>query len=233
MPYRRLPNTDLARLRALRIAFEKGKELPPFKLAFSQVTLQKISVNLHVFEKAVQESRQAYNSQIDKSKQHARLLKKARLYMSHFIQVTNMAIARGDLTPADRDYFGFGRDEKSVPSLSSESELLKWGEKLIEGESQRIRKGLTAISNPTIAVVKVRYENFKDANEMQKNLQRNLQRCLKNLIVLRKTVDGIITSIWNEVEGHYKDLPDVEQRNQARIYGVVYFYRKNEKPALP
>jgi hypothetical protein len=68
---------------------------------------------------------------------------------------------------------------------------------------------------------------------MQKNLQRNLQRCLKNLIVLRKTVDGIITSIWNEVEGHYKDLPDVEQRNQARIYGVVYFYRKNEKPALP
>jgi hypothetical protein len=144
-----------------------------------------------------------------------------------------MAIARGDLTPADRDYFGFGRDEKSVPSLSSESELLKWGEKLIEGESQRIRKGLTAISNPTIAVVKVRYENFKDANEMQKNLQRNLQRCLKNLIVLRKTVDGIITSIWNEVEGHYKDLPDVEQRNQARIYGVVYFYRKNEKPALP
>jgi len=233
MPYRRLPNTDLARLRALRIAFEKGKELPPFKLAFSQAILHKISVNLHLFEKAVQESRYAYNNQVDKSKQHARLLKKARLYMSHFIQVTNMAIARGDLTPADRDYFGFGRDEKSVPSLSSESEVLKWGEKLISGESQRIRKGLTAISNPTIAVVKVRYENFRDANDLQKNLQRNLQRCLKNLIELRKTVDTIITSIWNEVEGHFKDLPDAEQRNQAKIYGVVYFFRKNEKPASP
>ena len=44
MPYRRLPNTDVARLRALRIAFEKGKELPPFQLAFSQTTLQKIQI---------------------------------------------------------------------------------------------------------------------------------------------------------------------------------------------
>lgn len=233
MPYRRLPNTDLARLRALRIAYEKGKELPPFRLAFSQATLQKITQNLHVFEKAVQESRQAYNIQVDKSKLHARLLKKARLYMSHFIQVTNMAIARGDLTPADRDYFGFGRDQKRVPSLSSESEVLKWGEKLIEGESQRIRKGLTPVSNPTIAVVKVRYENFRDAYEMQKNLQRNLQRTLKQLVELRKTVDAIIASIWNEVEHHFRDLPDTEQRSQAKIYGVVYFLRKKEKTSLP
>ena len=193
MPYRRLPNTDLARLRALRIAYEQGKELPPFKLAFSQATLQKISQHLHVFEKAVQESRMAYNQQVEKSKQYVKLLKKARLYMSHFIQVTNMAIARGDLTPADRDYFGFGRDQKRVPSFSSENEVLKWGEKLIEGETQRIRKGLTPISNPTIAVVKVRYENFRDAHEVQKNLQRNLQRTLQNLTNLRKTVDAIIT----------------------------------------
>lgn len=229
MPYRRLPNTDLARLRALRIAYEQGKELPPFKLAFSQATLQKISQHLHVFEKAVQESRMAYNQQVEKSKQYVKLLKKARLYMSHFIQVTNMAIARGDLTPADRDYFGFGRDQKRVPSFSSENEVLKWGEKLIEGETQRIRKGLTPISNPTIAVVKVRYENFRDAHEVQKNLQRNLQRTLQNLTQQRKTVDAIITSIWNEVEDHYKNLPDEEQRrNQSRVYGLVYFYRKHE-----
>jgi hypothetical protein len=230
MPYRRLPNTDLARLRALRIAYEKGKELPPFKLAFSQATLQKISLNLHVFEKAVQESRMAYNQQVEKSKQYVKLLKKAKLYMSHFIQVTNMAIARGDLTPADRDYFGFGRDQKRVPSFSSENEVLKWGEKLIEGETQRIRKALTPISNPTIAVVKVRYENFRDAHEVQKNLQKNLQRSLQKLIHLRNTVDAIITAIWNEVETHYRDLPDEEQkRNMARVYGLVYFYRKNEK----
>ena len=31
MPYRRLPNTDAARLKALKIALEKGEEVPPHK----------------------------------------------------------------------------------------------------------------------------------------------------------------------------------------------------------
>ena len=134
MPYRRLPNTDLARLRALRIAFEKGRELHPFQLAFTQSTYQNVQSNLPVFERAVQESRYAFNVQVEKGKEYARLLKKVKLYMSHFIQVTNMAIARGDLSPSDRDYFGFSRDQSKVPLFSTENEVIEWGEKLIHGE---------------------------------------------------------------------------------------------------
>jgi hypothetical protein len=227
MPYRRLPNTDVARLRALRIAFEKGKELPPFQLAFSQATLQKIQMNLHVFEAAVQESRQAYNIQISKSQEYVKLLKKVKLYMSHFVQVTNMAIIRGDLHPTDCEYFGFKHGQK-VPSFNSEKEVIAWGEKLIQGETLRIKNRLTPVANPSIAVVKVWYEKFLDANIFQKNLQKNLQRSQKNLIGLRKTVDGIISQIWNEVEEHYQDQPDEVKRNNSKIYGIVYFFRKNE-----
>lgn len=228
MPYRRLPNTDLARLRALRIAYEKGKELPPFQLAFTQATFQKVISNMHAFEKTVQESRQAYNKQVEKSKEYARSLKKAKLYMSHFIQVVNMAIARGDLSPADRDYFGFGREQSRVPSFSSENEVIQWGEKLIQGETLRMKKGLTPVTNPTIAVVKVRYEDFMEAYRFQKILQKNLQRSQEKLVEQRKTIDGVITAIWNEVEDHFKNLPDEDRRNHAKIYGLVYFYRKSE-----
>jgi hypothetical protein len=228
MPYRRLPNTDLARLRALRIAYEKGKELPPFQLAFSQPTLQKVQSNLHNFEKIVQESRQAFNIQVSKSKDYSKLLRKAKIYMSHFIQVINMAIARGELSPSDRDYFGFGRDQSRVPAFSTEAEVIKWGEILIQGETERIRKGLKPITNPTMAVMKVRYENFLDAYKYQKILQKNLQRNQERLSEYRKVVDTIIASVWNEVEDYYKTLPDALKRNNSRIYGVVYFYRKNE-----
>jgi hypothetical protein len=229
MPYRRLPNTDVARLRALRIAFEKGKELPPFQLAFSQATLQKIQTNLHIFEAAVQESRQAYNMQISKSLEYVKLLKKVKLYMSHFVQVTNMAIIRGDLSITDREYLGFAHGQK-VPSFNSEKEVILWGAKLIQGETLRTKNRLTPIVNPSIAVVKVWYEKFLDANLFQKNLQKNLQRSQKNLIGLRKIVDGIISQIWNEVEQHYNDLPDEAKRNNSKIYGIVYFFRKNELP---
>ena len=232
MPYRRLPNTDLARLRALRIAYEKGKELPPFNLAFSQATFQKVLTNLHLFEKTVQESRQAYNKQVEKSKDYARSLKKAKLYMSHFIQVINMAIARGDMSSADRDYFGFGRDQSKVPSFGTEAEVIQWGEKLIQGETLRIKKGLTPVTNPSMAVVKVRYEDFIEAYKFQKILQKSLQRSQEKLIEQRQLIDTIITAVWNEVEESYKDLPDEAKRNHARIYGVVYFYRKGEPAAV-
>jgi hypothetical protein len=204
--------------------------LPPFQLAFSQATLQKIQMNLHIFEAAVQESRQAYNIQISKSQEYVKLLKKVKLYMSHFVQVTNMAVIRGDLSTSDCEYFGFGHGQK-VPSFNSEKEVITWGEKLIQGETMRIKNRLTPIVNPSIAVVKVWYEKFMDANMFQKNLQKNLQRSQKNLIGLRKTVDGIISQIWNEVEQHYQDLPDDLKRNNSKIYGIVYFFRKNELPA--
>jgi hypothetical protein len=229
MPYRRLPNTDLARLRALRIAFEKGKELPPFQLAFSQATLQKIQTNLHIFEAAVQESRQAYNIQILKSQEYVKLLKKVKLYMSHFVQVINMAIIRGELSKSDCEYFGFAHGQK-VPSFNSEKEVIIWGAKLVQGETLRIKDRLTPVVNPSIAVVKVWYEKFLDANMFQKNLQKNLQRSQKNLIGLRKIVDSIISQIWNEVEQHYQDQPDEVKRNNCKIYGIVYFFRKNELP---
>jgi hypothetical protein len=228
MPYRRLPNTDLARLRALRIAFEKGKELPPFKLAFSQATYQKVLSNMHIFEKVVQESRQAFNIQVEKSKDYGKMLKKAKLYISHFIQVVNMAIARGDLSTADRDYFGFSRDQNRVPSFGSEGEVIKWGEKIIQGETLRIKKGLTPVTNPTMAVVKVRYEDFLESYRYQKILQKNLQRSQEKLVEQRTVIDSIIVSIWNEVEDYYKDLPDETRRNNAKLYGLVYFFRKSE-----
>jgi hypothetical protein len=42
MPYRRLPNTDTARIKAMKTALEKGKELPPNKLAFSSKTIVRL-----------------------------------------------------------------------------------------------------------------------------------------------------------------------------------------------
>jgi hypothetical protein len=140
-----------------------------------------------------------------------------------------MAIARGDLASSDRDFFGFGRDQSRVPSFGSEGEVIRWGEKIIQGETMRIKKGLTPVTNPTMAVVKVRYEDFLEAHRHQKILQKNLQRSQEKLVEHRILIDSIISSVWNEVEEHFKDLSDNDRRNNARIYGVVYFYRKNER----
>jgi len=232
MPYSRLPNTDSARLRALKTALKKGKDLPPFKLAFSQSTFGRVELFINSFEKSMANYKAAYTIQVEKNKDYHAIQKKAKLYLSHFIQVINMAIARGEMPPQVRLIYGMDIDERKVPTFNTEKDLIDWGKRIIDGETSRLSKGQAPITNPTIAVVKVRYQNFVDAYNYQKVLQQNTLRAQNELDALREKADEIILNIWNEVEAHYKDFTDDERREYATQYGLVYVYRKNELKSL-
>ena len=228
MPYRRLPNTDSARMKSLKSAYAKGKDLPPFQLAFSAGSFRKMQAVLPQFENAISEHKNAMNLQADKNKEYQKRLKKVKLYISHFIQVVNLAIARGDLNAETRNYFAMGEEEKKVPSLSSEEEVLWWGEQLIKGEQNRRNKGKNVITNPTIAIVKVHFDKFKEYHNYQKSLKDRSQRAQDHLNERRAEVDGVIQQIWNEVEQTYNDLPEEIRREKASEYGLIYVFRKNE-----
>lgn len=228
MPYRRLPNTDVARLRALKIAYLKGKELPPFKLAFSQNSFTRVQAFMPQFEHALLLHKNAYSIQVNKSREYASSLKKAKLYISHFIQVLNMAILRGEMPSNVKSFYDLEENDWRVPSLNTEQEVIKWGEILIKGEAERIRKGMAPITNPTIAIVRVRYENFLESYRYQKTLQKTNNRTLGDLSKMRKDADELITKIWNEVESTFADLHDEAKRERAKEYGLIYVFRKNE-----
>ena len=228
MPYRRLPNTDVARLRSLKIAYVKGKELPPFKLAYSQATFTKVQAFLPQFEHALLVHRSAFNNQVSKSKDYINSLKKAKLYISHFIQVINMAISRGDMPSNIRTFYGLEDYDNKVPALNTEAEVIKWGEAIIKGEAERTRKGMAPVTNPTIALVKVRFENFKDSYNFQKTLQKNNTRTLQELAKLRNEADNLVAKVWDEVEENFHELPDELRRERAMEYGLIYVFRKNE-----
>jgi hypothetical protein len=228
MPYRRLPNTDAARIRALRIALEKGKEVHPSKMAFSPKIVVRLQRFLPQYENMIQLYRQSYAAQNNKSKDYTEAMRKARLYLTHFIRVMNMAIYRGDFPAETRAFYGLATNESTVPSLNSENELISWGKRIIEGEEYRIRKGGCPITNPTIAVVKVRYQNFLEAWNYQKTIsKRTLDYSQKNND-FRKEADDIILQIWNEVENTHNTLSEDIRMAESENYGIVYFYRKNE-----
>jgi hypothetical protein len=228
MPYRRLPNTDTARIRAMKIALEKGNEVPPHKLAFSSKTVIRLQKFLPQFEHNMQLYRQSLVSQNKKSKDYNEALRKARIYLTHFIRVMNMAIFRGDLPVETRAYYGLATDESTVPSVNTENELMSWGRRIIEGEEFRIRKGGSPITNPTIAVVKVRFENFIEALSFHNTLTKKTFDYFEKNNKLRKEADEIILQIWNEVESAHSTLPEDRRKIQSEDYGLVYFYRKNE-----
>lgn len=228
MPYRRLPNTDTARIKALKTALALGKEIPPFKLAFSGKTLVAIQKLLSQYENYLSVYRQSTGKQTNSTKEYQETMKKARTYLSHFIRVMNMAILRGELPPETRTYFGFTLDESTVPLINTENELVTWGKRIIDGEEFRIRKGKTPITNPSIAVVKVRYEQFMDAlNFHNTSIKRNQDQAEK-VAEMRTKADSVIQTLWNEVESHFEKLPEEKRRLACEEYGLIYVFRKGE-----
>ncbi len=236
MPYRRLPNTDAARIKALKTALDKGREFPPHKLAFSSKNIVRLQRFMPLFENNLQMYRQTMAAQNKKSRDYYEIAKKARTYLTHFIRVMNMAVFRGELPAETRAFYGLSTDDSTVPPLNSESELLSWGRRIIEGEEFRIRKGGSPITNPTIAVVKVRFEKFIEAWNFHNTLAKRTNDYIEKNNVLRKEADEIILDVWNEIEATCTTLPEEVRMNQCEEYGVVYFYRKNEQnnigPAL-
>jgi hypothetical protein len=106
---------------------------------------------------------------------------------------------------------------------------MNWGRRIIEGEEFRIKKGGSPITNPTIAVVKVRFENFIEAWTYHNTLaKRTIDYTEKNQS-LRKEADEIILKLWNEVENTHNSLPEEIRKNLCEEYGLVYFYRRGER----
>ncbi len=228
MPYRRLPNTDNSRMKALKQALRKGRELPPLKLAFSQQSLNRLKSFVPYFEKAIQMYKCTYENQVKNNKAYLEKVRKAKLFISHFIQVVNMSIMRGEMNSNTRAFLGIEDYENKVPPLNTELSVIEWGKRLIEGEENRKMSGLAPVTNPSIALVKVRYDQFMEAYRFQKTLQKDKDRTLNNLAELREQADDIILNIWNEVEETFNDLPNDTKRRKSEEYGLVYVYRRNE-----
>ncbi len=235
MPYRRLPNTDAARIRALKAALRKSEGFEDINtMAYSFPLKQKIDVFLPKFEIAITNSRAAREKQVENSQKFAELTKKARLYVSHFIQVLNFTIARGELKPQARLYYGLEEEDARVPSLLTEQELLVWGEKVIAGEQERLNnRGGNPIYSPAIALVRVNYENFRQSYEFQKRLQANSARFSAEVAQFRDEADALILNVWNEVENYFSGVKDEEEkRYMCEEYGLVYVFRRGEKEKL-
>lgn len=227
MPYRRLPNTDQARLRALKTAIVLGQKMEAEELAFSAKSLSRLRSFYTNFETTIIHHKLARTQQEKSSNTYLETVRKARLYLSHFIQVLNFAIQRGDMKASVREFYGF--NEMKSPSLILDSEVLEWGKKIIEGEHQRINHGGNPLYNPSIAVVKVKFDQFIDAYHFQKTLQNNTARWTSKVAELRKEADEIILDIWNEVEESFGSFPDEQKREKAAEYGLIYVYRPMER----
>lgn len=231
MPYRRLPTTDIARLRAMRKALQVSGEgiLKPALAAQTVVMLESFAQK---FEQALQQMKGERKIRTKRHQELSSLESKARMYVLHFLQVINMAVEREEMKPEVFQFYGLEYAPGKIPVLRSEKDTLEMGEKVINGEQKRIASGGSPVYNPSIALVKVAYQEFKDAYINFTNYRDTVTRTIDRFVQLRKQCNDLIASVWDEIEKNFEDLPPKHMRQKAQDFGVVYVFRRKEKKKL-
>lgn len=228
MPYRRLPNTDTARIKALKTAIEKADNTDYKELQISTKTLSDAKSVLAHFETLCSRYRRMQDIQVKANKTFQTKAKNAKMYISHFVQVLYMSVLRAEIKESQLEYYNLDNSNMVVPDLNSNELILEWGNKIIDGENERISKGGVPIYNPSIAKVNVMFSIFKEGYQTQKLHQKSTLRVMDEVAAYREKVDKVILDIWEEVEKNSMDVPTEKRLDRNREYGIVYYYRKGE-----
>ena len=232
MPYRRLPKTDQARIQSLSKALEL-ESLSINEIPVSFRLLNEAKTQLPIFRNLVHQYNTQFERQVNENRKYQQYVKNARMYISHFIQVLNLTVIRGEIKKENKLLYQLDVEDHVVPDLTSEASLLEWGDKVIKGESDRVSRGGIGLQNPTIAKVRVHYDIFKQNRESQKTHQNSTARYLKNVADMRDKIDDLIKQIWDEIEASYQRLPPYKRWKKCASCGVIYYYRKNEPELTP
>jgi len=233
MPYRRLPKTDQARLHALKQAIHQASEAPFNQQAIHYRTLNEAQRLLMQYENQVAQYHANVDTKVSDNKQYRHKVRNARMYISHFIQVLNLAAIRGEIKKAHKELYRLDPHNHTLPDLSTEENLLEWGKNIIEGEKVRISQGGFPIYNPAISKVQVHYDIFCEHYNTHIVHKKTHSRVFEDIETMRKQIDVLILSIWDQVEAFYKDELPYAKLTKCQAYGMIYYYRTGEKKLTP
>ena len=232
MSTRRLPETDEEKIDVLQtmIAQEEiNEECDKILSIFELRDLQTLTVS---FESAYHVLKQA-TSDRDKAKNlYDDLFKNAQLYISHFIQVLLLTVIRNEIKAENLILYGLDENKPVLPDLSNEETVLKWGENLMRGETERTCRGGIPLYNPAIAKVKVHYELFAESIRSLAVYEKNRLRLQNNIGEIRYKANDLIRKTWNKVEERYAKTSLDEQALRFKDYKMQYYYRKGEQMSV-
>ena len=233
MPYRRLPKTDQARLHALQRAVQQAANAPYNEQAINYRTLSEAQRFLMQYENQVAQYHANFDSKVTANRQYRHRVRNARMYISHFIQVLNLAVIRGEIKRSQKELYKLDPKSNALPDLTTEEGLIEWGQNIIDGENKRTAAGGFAIYNPSINKVKVHYEMFKEDYTSHILHKKKHSRVFEDTETLRKQADAIILDIWDQVETFYKDELPYAKLQKCQAYGMIYYYRTGEAKLTP
>lgn len=228
MPYRRLPKTDAARLKALKTVFENNDIYTVRNRVVDWAVLNRCRPASDRLYTAIEQHKLRLAAQKRVAAKLDVLQRNAAIYVSHFLQVLLMAMERGEIKKEYKQYYALTADDNNLPQLKNAEQILDVGAKVVEGEKKRLKKGGLPIYNPTIGKVATHLDIFREAHDDYCRKKELSEKSLADVQALRPSIDEVLLDLWNQIEAHYAQLPPEERFDACRKLGVVYYYRRHE-----
>ena len=219
---RKLPQSDVKRMIALDTGKTKKDNTLPANVVLTPNTITRLDTTQPLFKQRMQERGNALQAQSNATAAKNAAQAKAKLFISHFIQGFNNGADRDYFPKSHKAFYQLDVNSDSVPTMDTEAEVNLWGDRLIEGDAERITAGGAAMSMPSIAEVTTEVNLFKTLNTEQSTLKDAYDNAQEAVSDMRPEVDSLILRIWDEVETAFNDEPIESKRRKAREWGVVY-----------
>ena len=229
MASRKLPNSIPTLLKAILAAiFKWNFTSDPADQPFDAVMKGQLDTMKTDLEKEVGERDVAKGDQTDATKAYETAKDTLGLYVSHFFQVFNFGVARGDYSPGERSYFGMDANQEQLPDLDDEANLEFWANKVVSGDADRVAAGKVAMTNPTAADVALKITDYTNAKGAQTTLKDATQQEQADVNALYQPAKLLVTDVWDTVEFFFRKLDKPTLRRRAREWGVVYINNPGE-----
>ncbi len=213
-------NTNSERIRILQYAVEKGNKSLFSDLEYSHSLYVKIRAFLPLFVKALKKQETLSNIVRKRQIIYKQAFDTAKMYISHFIIVMNLAVMRNKHSMNIRKFYGLKVNEDRVPEINTKDQLIKIGKQIIEGEHKRTQMGATPILNPTISVVEVYFNKFLETSSNMHQLDDDYIKCNERVIFLQTKAEQLLQSLFQEILVNIADLPSELKQEKLSEWGL-------------
>ncbi len=219
---RALPNSNIGRQSTIQVAKTKHDIVLPANDALTTPTATRLDSIFTNYNGAMTTVGTTQATQSTSAAAASTAFDKAKMFISHFIQVFFLGIDRGVYAKEQKAFYGMDVSQTALPRLVTIAEVLQWGERLKTGDPLRVTAGGAAMSNPTIAQCNTAYDDWVTKNNILNTDKEAHDTALEAVEAMNTEADHVILKVWDEVETFYNEETPSSKRANARLWGVVY-----------
>ncbi len=218
---KQFPHSIIGRQKAMTVAKTK-KDAAPADNILSVDTSDRLDIGEAAYtdgRTAIATARGAYHTAVVLARPQRALLKNI---ITNFYTRLNYLIDRGLIPAAARAYYELDINNRKMPKMSSDADLLAAAALVLSGDILRRAAGGIAMTEPTIAEFTVIYNAAKPIIVAVSTAHTAINTAVENLKNQIPEIDDLIKHIWSDAEGHYSKSTPLARRVQCKLWGVRY-----------